>query len=932
MKINNIHQVVDLDTLKEAGQLFIEDKSCTVEELNDFFTKYKSNCRTLFFRNDRIEELPEAMRELTALEYVILDLPNLKKLPSFFQEAAYKELTIKCAELPGIPEKWSHTGEPVLLPQLIRFTLDIERMKHFPVSFCLPSVKYLKVFSNELREFPGTLAKMTMLQNLSVEAPLCQMPVLHTLRGLKYLYLKKTEIEDFSSTDYWPESLGYLFISNQIAVNKGPVFSILKNLWKIEWFNQKPSKANLAGISVCKSLEHLELKNVVLHEGLKGCEGLKYFKIKGGELASLPFYVTALEHLFSLEVIDTQLSQVPDDWSGMKGLECLDLENNQLKDAAFVYTLPNSKTHFINLKKNPISDPLFMLEGNKMLPVRIEALDSFTALGYKETLRFVSGLAKSKLSREEKEWFYTQFKEQTSFTVPPTWSVYRLLQALHIAYKPLQDVLTHRILELSEQQKAEEKFQAGTKVYLTGKFEQTKKELKEKLTALNVTLCNKWEEGISHIVVGKRPPVNLPEEAYEGVCVLLENQLYRLLEEADPKFLLQEARQGEQQMGEGVMQMLQSEDPGTQMVALEMLKSGGVPEPLSIELLVIQKCSEDSKVRKEAKKLLEAFGPAEWLSFVRDRKNFVNSQEKAEHQIYKKQCELEKVTGKEPLSQFSLGLFERYGKGIHYLFANLPLHNEWRLKAMEVLTRENENVLNLDHWSKWNIDVLPKFPSDYPHKAKITQLNLSNCGIEVLPREIREFENLTELNLYGNNLCELPEVVLSLKKLKVLNLYSSKIISLPASIAGLANLEELCLGVCSMEAFPKEVLALKNLKVLDLSINNISSLLAEIVELEKLEKLDLFANKLTEFPKEVLALKNLRVLTIGRNSINALPVEIRELEKLEELDLTRLELTQFPKEILALKNLKRLDLRWQNRSFPMPKDIQKALPECEILL
>ncbi|MEN7548576.1 hypothetical protein AAG747_11685 [Rapidithrix thailandica] len=801
------------DEIQQVNELVIADANCSKEELNDFLLEYKPTCRALKIKHDHLEELPEAMGLLSTVREVTLDLPKLKKFPDFFQKAFYTELTISCTKMPEVPEAWLQSGEPLSFP-LISLRLDIDEMQELPACFCVPSLRQVTIYSYYLHQLPEDFAVMPELRRLVIEAPLRQMPLLHDLSNLKNLSLHKVEIEDFSSANCWPENLISLFIHNMIGVNKGPDFSTMQNLTKIIWRNQKPSKVNLMGISVCKNLEELEVKNVDLHEDLTACDRLRFLKIKGEQLEELPVYLMGMDSIRLLDIKDTQLSRVPEDWSGLKHLVTLSVENNQLKDFSFLYTLKSSKIDRIIIGDNPISDPLFMLEGTKKLPIETDELQKFAPLSYQETVSFVFGLSKSKFSREEKEWFYHQFQQVPKLTLPHDWSTYRLLRALNIAYKPLQDIITQRILELSGQQEAEAKLRAGAKVYLEGKFQQPKKEIKAKLETLNLTLCDKWEEGISHIVVGKRPAMKLPEASYDQVCLLLENQLYRLFEEADPKFLVQEAQEGARQMGEGVEQMLQSEEPGTQMVALEMLKNGGVPEPLFIELLLIQKCSKEVALRKAARKLLEAFGPTEWLSFVRDRKTFVNIREKEERDLYLKQCDLEEVAGKELLAQFSLKLFQRFGKGVHYLLTDLPLHDEWRLKTLELLTKDG--VLDLDQWSKWKIDTYPKFPIDYPHKSKITQLKLSCCGLKYLPRELTEFDNLTELSLKENQLHEFPEVVLSMQKLKALDLGSNKIKSVPQEIAVLENLERLGLYANELTGFPKEILALKNLKELNL--------------------------------------------------------------------------------------------------------------------
>jgi Leucine-rich repeat (LRR) protein len=50
-------------------------------------------------------------------------------------------------------------------------------------------------------------------------------------------------------------------------------------------------------------------------------------------------------------------------------------------------------------------------------------------------------------------------------------------------------------------------------------------------------------------------------------------------------------------------------------------------------------------------------------------------------------------------------------------------------------------------------------------RDRVTELDLQNCGLTMLPDSIGNLTDLTSLNLYGNSLTSLPESIGKLSKL-----------------------------------------------------------------------------------------------------------------------------------------------------------------------
>ncbi|MEN7548573.1 hypothetical protein AAG747_11670 [Rapidithrix thailandica] len=832
MTITDIRAALASEELQEAKYLKVEDSKCSLEELNDFLAKCNPEVWLLSLQCEQLEKIPENVRIFPELRELELYLPRLNEFPAFLEGSPLSHLILECTKLPEAPEAWKQKEASEIFPSLTYLTLKVEETEVFPAYFCLPGLKTLSLTGpiENVSEDIGTLPE---LEYVKLNLPrLNEFPAFLEGNPLSHLTLECTKLPE--APEAWKEKEASKLFPHlthlELKVEKTEVFPAcfcVPSLRHLEltgakWRQFPREVSRLSNVEVfilvapgfdmrefkkLPNLYRLCLQGIsTFPQELEECHSLRILYITDAEIQELPPYVMELKHLDSLLIENSKLSKVPEDWSTMQSLVDLMLRNTQIEEFGFLFTIP--KLERLLISGNPFPDPLFLMEGKKMLPIEDGLPFEFPSLSQKDAFRLMAALGKSGLSRSDKEWFFYQLQPLKKFAISEEWPLYRLLQALNIPFKPIQDHVVQRILSLAQQQESVTKLCAGSKVFMSGKFQQSKKEIKENMEALHLTLCNQWEEGISHLVIGKKPPVILPEETYAKVNVLLENQLYQVFEEADPKFLVQEARQGEQQMGEGVVQMLQSNDPATQQVALEMLKSGGIPETVFVELLLVQKCSEDADIRKEAKKLLEAYGPGEWLGIVRDRQLFTTMESSKEREISKKLEKLEKISGQELAAMLSLALYQRYGKGLNYTLANLPQKSEWHIKALEVLT--SGDFLNFHKgvgyfdWRKTDpeevmlsyVKTKIKFPSEHPQKERISKMDLHNCKLERLSKDVAKFDNLKELDASAN--------------------YFK---SLPKAIEKLQNLERLDLSFNRFPEFPMEVMSLKNLKFLNLRYN-----------------------------------------------------------------------------------------------------------------
>jgi hypothetical protein len=187
-------------------------------------------------------------------------------------------------------------------------------------------------------------------------------------------------------------------------------------------------------------------------------------------------------------------------------------------------------------------------------------------------------------------------------------------------------------------------------------------------------------------------------------------------------------------------------------------------------------------------------------------------------------------------------------------------------------------------------------------------LNLVDKGIEELPPEIGDLQNLSELNLNFNKLRSFPPEIGRLINLTALGLVRNELKELPTGIERLKGLRSLNLGGNQLSMFPMVITSLSNLTKLELYDNKLTAIPPEIIKLSNLKELSLSSNQLKEFPVEILGLKKLEILVLGDNNINIIPSEISSLSNLTEIYLGNANLCELPREIVSLKKLKTLRL------------------------
>lgn len=305
-------------------------------------------------------------------------------------------------------------------------------------------------------------------------------------------------------------------------------------------------------------------------------------------------------------------------------------------------------------------------------------------------------------------------------------------------------------------------------------------------------------------MIGKNPK-ELLDFDNNHLKVLTENQLQKFLSANQPQYLEQVTQEGQTQVQENLSTLLTSLDANNVLIALEILKSGGVPSNLLDDLLVVQKTNANSKVRGAAKKLLELYAPADWLPLIQDKQHFAMIHKGVREQdLNIKLHSVAKKTSRKLAAMLSLAMFKVYRRGLRYIFYHFVKPHPIRTQAFQaVMTgthcdyRTGIGFKNLKERDPSNIQVHKmKTPALFPVDileviSPIESIDFHNCKYDKLHQQIGKFVDLKHLNCSCNLINKLPKTIKKLQKLETLDLSNNTFSQFPMEVLSLPNLKKL---------------------------------------------------------------------------------------------------------------------------------------------
>lgn len=416
---------------------------------------------------------------------------------------------------------------------------------------------------------------------------------------------------------------------------------------------------------------------------------------------------------------------------------------------------------------------------------------------FKNPKQYLKAVLRSTLSDEYKTLYSKVVVDSEQSTISK-YSLHTLLVGLNINNKEWKDIVGIELRKRLANQNISLDEKAVIAVF--GKISVSKTEFKQKAEEVGLQVTSRYSDKVTHIVLGNTPKEILKiEEKTFKAQIISESVVSDYINQVAPSYLVAES-----DLSDNLKSLLQSDEESTVLLAIEMMKTGGVPSNIIPELFYVQKTTSNASIRKELKKTLLAYAPANMQMAVKDRTGMINPHKYKEYEMASKMKKIHKSWGDEVAFDFCIELFKRHKQGLRFVINNAKKHSiQWN-RAIDCVYndgflnwtkalgyKEYESYDDEDSYGGMNNFHLPV---EVLKDRKVYSLKLHNTKLYNLRREIADFQDLVELDLSLNTLKKLPKAIQKLKKLEVLNIRANRFESFPEEIFALKNLKRLVIS------------------------------------------------------------------------------------------------------------------------------------------
>ena len=528
-----------------------------------------------FFRLEQLTELNLAQNQIQILSPAIGKLKRLQQLRLNNNELA--ELPAEIGQLQGLRHlEVQHNHLRRIPPQLGR----------------LPALRLLRAGHNQISRLSGQLFGIATLDLLDLShnriGKLSEK--IGQLQQLTELNLRSNRLREL------PETMGKLFMLRRLLLGSNKLNQLPDTVGKLQWLavlsleknhlTSLPEKA-----AQCPRLQNLALAHNQLRDlpaSLAQLESLQWLDISYNAFESLPLLPPRLE---KLNITGNRISQLPDRIQQMHYLKVLEAGKNGMEN------LPEGfgqlyKLEKLSLAGNPmpyLPQPLFFLP-------QLEILDGpADAKARKKLLRFLK-LCRSREVPGRLRLVVYDIMEEDGHRLSE-FPTMLLLEAIGIGMsEAAYPIRRHLLYERSGQREIPGDGNKAS-VYLLGETGFDFQELKEQLSSLGLRLLESPEEPADYIVLGRvlhALHATIPHTfgsliSRPAFTAFLNRQLGRKLgQEAWPAQL------------DNLRHMLFSPDRANRKLALQLLKSSGVPRALLTDLFLAWKLGYEDQSTLES--------------------------------------------------------------------------------------------------------------------------------------------------------------------------------------------------------------------------------------------------------------------------------------------------------------------------------------------
>ncbi|MFK8103732.1 MAG: leucine-rich repeat domain-containing protein [Saprospiraceae bacterium] len=603
------------------------------------------NLRTALQHPAKTQELYIHGLVLSGFPKEILKLKQLRKL------------ALTRNQLTSIPEAISQ------LTQLEELIVNENQLRELPASLkMLPKLKIVHLAQNEFSSFPSVLLSCNQLQLISFYAnKLDNLPAeISQLQNLRALYLEDNQIPALATT------IATLPTLEVLNCAKNRIQRLPKNLGHCKKLKVLNLAHNELRQFVDTVAPDIPLKTLALDgnklrtfpSAILSCTGLIELSLRKCNLKTIPREINRLQALQYLNLGANKIQTLPESISDLTKLGFLLLEDNKISN------LPIGLVHLqrirrLNISKNPLKvlpinlfelewlQHLSMLGTWDLQPMESKNITSIPLLAAKHLtdqhqqnsrpattaiikflndliyfkqldkleistryltkkqskhiLKFIKICRQEKLSDELRLSFF-----QLSLGMEGTASIPKniLWQALTFKQTTVRKVALQRLQEQDHTSAIAHPLSTKSCLALLGRSPVNTKAIKQRLEKLGLVVKDKYEEMVTHIVLGDFPALTCREQlrvAPEKSFVLLAaHQVTQFLARTENSFLQQKDTVTTQQ---NLSKLLLSKQEASVTLGLQILQQTTLNPTLLTDLLIVYKTSKSSKHKYTIRKL-----------------------------------------------------------------------------------------------------------------------------------------------------------------------------------------------------------------------------------------------------------------------------------------------------------------------------------------
>ena len=273
-------------------------------------------------------------------------------------------------------------------------------------------------------------------------------------------------------------------------------------------------------------------------------------------------------------------------------------------------------------------------------------------------------------------------------------------------------------------------------------------------------------------------------------------------------------------------------------------------------------------------------------------------------------------------------------KQVNTSIGSFPYLRELRLDGIEGQTELPPEIGNLSGLVTLKIDSteLEKIPPEIANLQNLTTLYISlNDDLETIPYSVAKLTKLENVTVRYNPDAKIPDSLVTQKHLKSLVINAQNQMIIPNGVYDLRSLTVLDYSSNSIATISAELNNLTSLQYLLLNYNHIKQL-PPIKNLQHLQQLEMKSNQLTSLPLGFITLQKVQSINLSDNLLDDSSMDVfQSLPLLVSLDLGDNKLTKVPPGLDHLKKLQYLRLTGNTIDKQSITDLQKMLPNTNIV-